>query len=77
MENYSVFLAADINLSTSRGDGNLLSTIIPTLVVADTNLCTSRGDGNQIGVLHWFFFTDINLYTSGEDGNCMPFDRTH
>ena len=60
----------DINLYTSRGDGNLSYFVAPFLYLTDINLYTSRGDGNvnfltYSNIIHF----DINLYTSRGDGN--------
>ena len=40
------YCGSDINLFTSQGDGNILTTSSTIRVCTDINLFTSRGDGN-------------------------------
>ena len=41
-----VIVGSDINLSTSRGDGNQFCCVVIEFKFSDINLSTSRGDGN-------------------------------
>ena len=41
----------DINLYTSRGDGNSLKKQLRISAEKDINLYTSRGDGNPLGAI--------------------------
>ena len=59
----------DINLFTSRGDGNIFYCSNNT-GYHDINLYTPRGDGNVSRKLFvTSFMSDINSYTSKGDGN--------
>ena len=60
---------SDINLFTSRGDGNSPKLILLFVFVIDINLFTSRGDGNILLVIDILLYSDINLFTSRGDGN--------
>ena len=62
-------VTTDINLFTSRGDGNS-SAMALCPKSPDINLFTSRGDGNLYhDKRHVFYGLDINLFTSRGDGN--------
>ena len=64
--------AIDINLYTSRGDGNSYTHHPQMLLIPDINLYTSRGDGNvPLKRAIPATVTDINLYTSRGDGNTI------
>ena len=72
MKHHRLDHVCDINLYTSKGDGNWITTVsIGRLTTRDINLYTSRGDGNSMfespcGLLGSL---DTNLYTSRGDGN--------
>ena len=62
-------LDRDINLCTSRGDGNLKDFWRSDFAPSDINLFTSRGDGNAKTPSTASLNSDINLFTSRGDGN--------
>ena len=65
----ALFCLIDINLYTSRGDGNPTYSKINSLTsLDDINLYTSRGDGNKTSTSsNKGENIDINLYTSRGD----------
>ena len=65
MKHHRLDHVCDINLYTSKGDGNWITTVsIGRLTTRDINLCTSRGDGNLSRQKSSMSATsDINLIT--------------